>query len=120
MKLAGTALCLARAFNCKVRPVFPYPKSFFRRRLVGCGLPGILSAFRFGTRPNAGVLGVGHGQHQRLFVDHDGGGRVAWPEQQVAALVNIVAALQAAADAADEDVVAQQHGQGRVAAEFVA
>ena len=93
MKLAGTTPCLARAFNFVARPVFPYPKSFFRGRLVGFGLLGILRAFRIGTRPNAGVLGVGHGQHQRLFVDHDGGGRVAWPEQQVAALVNIVAAL---------------------------
>ena len=71
------------------------------------------------ARPDPLVLGVGHRHDHGLLVANVGR-RISGTEQEIAALVHVVALLDAAPDAPDEDVVAQQHRQRRIAPELVA
>ena len=95
-----------------------------RRRRTGPWRRGRIRSGRFGlgllARPDPLVLGVGHRHDHGLLVDPDVGRRVPWTEQQIAAPVDVVALLDAAPNAPDEDVVAHQHRQRRISPELVA
>ena len=61
--------------------------------------------------PDALVLRVGHGEDHGLLVDRDLRRRITGAEQQVAAPVYVLALLNAAPHAPDEDIVARQDGR---------
>ena len=100
-----------------------------RVRLVSAGFVWLvqLPAIRFRTRgflglpwPDADVLGIGDGADHGLLIDSDIGRRIAWPKQQCSALLDVVALLDAAPNAANEDVVADQHRQRGIAPKLIA
>ena len=72
---------------------------------------GASATIRRRPRPDAGVPGVGHGEHHGLLVDRDAGRRISGTKEQLAAAIDVLALLDAAPHPANEDVVANQHGE---------